>query len=329
MSGTNIAYHLRPNKVVDRTLFIELLSKLGRTSINVSDYTYIGFGGPFMEDFRALHTSLRISQMVCIERSRSVQERQKFNATLSCVEYELGTSTSYIDAFHAAQPTIAWLDFTTPGEIKQQLDDTRNLVSKLAHGDVFKVTLNASAEALKSRERENDAELFLIRKHRFDARAEEYAPADSVPSDFNQERFPKLLLKALRLAALRGVAHSGLHMQPLTAFTYTDQTPMLTATGILLDPAQTTATDFLAESRLEHWPFHQIDWAAPQKIDLPVLSAKERHLLERYQPNADSGQVLADLGEMIGNESISPSAVQSFLKFYRVYPEFVRVGAAF
>lgn len=329
MSGTNIAYHLRPNKAVDRTLFIDLLSRLGRTFLNISDYTYVGFGGPFMEDFRVLHAALRISKMVCIERSKAVQERQKYNAAMSCVDYKLGDSTTFIDSFIADGPTIVWLDFTTPGEIKQQLDDARNLVGKLAHGDIFKVTLNASASALKVRDVEKtDSELFAVRKVRFESRAQDYAPVGSKLQDFRQDSYPKLVLMALDIAVTRGVEHSGLVVQPLTAFTYSDQTQMLTATGILLDKSKLASEEFRKASRLEHWPFSQLSWGEPQTIELPVLSAKERHALERHQPNANLARVLKELGGMIGSDGITHSAVHSFLKFYRVYPEFVRVGSS-
>jgi hypothetical protein len=56
-TGGSIPYHLRQNKAIDRNLFTDLLSRIGRYK-NISDYTYYGFGGPYMEDFKVLSRSV-------------------------------------------------------------------------------------------------------------------------------------------------------------------------------------------------------------------------------------------------------------------------------
>jgi len=48
------AYHLRPNKAVERVAFIDGIKHLGRFE-RLSEYTYFGFGGPYLEDFRLLY----------------------------------------------------------------------------------------------------------------------------------------------------------------------------------------------------------------------------------------------------------------------------------
>lgn len=327
MSGGNIAYHLRPNKAVERALFLDLLNRIGRTSFNISSYQYIGFGGPFMEDFKAMHMATRISQMTCIERDSVVQARQKFNCPLRCVNFILSDSSTFLDHFRPAQPTIAWLDFTSPGELKQQLDDTCKLVNKLAHGDIFKVTLNASVAALReSPGNINQQELTLLRKTVFEERVGPDKPATISADDFKANNYPKLLLQALRNAADRGVNNTSLIVQPLTAFAYSDGTTMLTATGILLDPNLAVIKDFPTNSRISHWPFAMTDWKYPIEIDLPVLSLRERMALEKIQPNGTVKDAMDELGEVINPQGIPPQAVTSFAKFYRIYPEFVRAS---
>ena len=66
MSGGTVPYHLRQNKAIDRSLFIDLLARLNRCR-DISDYTYIGFGGPFLEDFKSVHSFTGISKMISIE----------------------------------------------------------------------------------------------------------------------------------------------------------------------------------------------------------------------------------------------------------------------
>lgn len=327
MSGGNIAYHLRPNKAVERALFLDLLNRIGRTSFNISGYQYVGFGGPFMEDFKALHHATRISDMTCIERDAVVQARQKFNCPFDSIKFILSDSSTFLDSFRPAIPTVAWLDFTSPGELKQQLDDTCELVGKLAHGDIFKVTLNASVAALREDPGNiKQHELVSLRKNVFEERVGSDKPSTIKPDDFKADNYPALLLKALHNAANRGVNNTSLTVQPLTSFAYSDGTAMLTATGILLDPSEIRVDEFPESSRLCHWPFAMLDWKHPIEINLPVLSLRERMTLEKMQPNGSVLDAKKVLGDLINPEGIPPQSVTSFAKFYRIYPEFVRAS---
>ncbi|WP_407928292.1 O-methyltransferase, partial [Collimonas silvisoli] len=55
MSGAYVPYHLRQNKAVDRQLFVDLLTKLNRYKA-IGDYSYVSFGGPYLEDFKLVHS---------------------------------------------------------------------------------------------------------------------------------------------------------------------------------------------------------------------------------------------------------------------------------
>lgn len=328
MSGGNIAYHLRPNKAADRALFLDLLNRIGRTSFNISDYKYYGFGGPFMEDFRAIHAATRISHMTCIERDPTVQARQRFNCPLSCVNFQLTDSSTFISEFSSDSPSVVWLDFTSPGELKQQLDDTFNLVNKLAHGDIFRVTLNASVSALREDIGNlKQDELIALRRRVFVERSGIDCPTTLKDSDFRANQYPTILLQALKLAAIRATNHSPLVVQPLSAFTYSDGTTMLTATGIVLDSSKLKIEEFPTDSRIAHWPFASIDWKRPHEIDLPTLSSRERLALESLQPNGTVDAARNILKDAIGPDGITEKAVRSYGTFYRIYPEFVRINA--
>ncbi len=50
------AYHLRTNKAIDRFTFIEAIRRMASPK-ELSECTYYGFGGPYLEDFRLLHES--------------------------------------------------------------------------------------------------------------------------------------------------------------------------------------------------------------------------------------------------------------------------------
>ena len=63
MAGGFIPYHLRHNKSIDREVFLEGLSLLSK-KIDVKEYTYIGFGGPMLEDFRIMHSRTSLSNLI-------------------------------------------------------------------------------------------------------------------------------------------------------------------------------------------------------------------------------------------------------------------------
>jgi hypothetical protein len=58
MSGSEVSYNLRPNKFVERQLFVELLTKICRQP--PSKYAYISLGGPQLEDHRLMHRRLAV-----------------------------------------------------------------------------------------------------------------------------------------------------------------------------------------------------------------------------------------------------------------------------
>jgi hypothetical protein len=68
-SGGNLPYQLRPNKAVERLLFVDLLSILDHEIHIGRDYGYFGFGGPQMEDFRLLHERFAKMQMISCHRA--------------------------------------------------------------------------------------------------------------------------------------------------------------------------------------------------------------------------------------------------------------------
>ena len=131
MSGGSVSYHLRPNKAVERNLFVNVLRVISRYK-NISSYHYYGMGGPFMEEFKLLHAENRISRMTCIEESEEVAKRQKFNSPISGIDFFLGPISAFIPTFFPVDPTIIWLDYTTPKQLVQQLTELTTVLRRLA-----------------------------------------------------------------------------------------------------------------------------------------------------------------------------------------------------
>lgn len=320
-AGGTIPYHLRQNKAIDRALFIDLLSRVGRYR-NISEYSYVGFGGPYLEDFKFLHSSLRISDMISLEGNSNVAKRQAFNQPLSCIDVRHQKSGDFLIKHVFDKPSVVWFDYAIPADLSEQLGETRQLVSMLTAGDVFKITLNANPESLG---RPKDGDLREFRAERAQERLTEYGPAVIDPDMVTAKNYPTLLLHAIYSAAKKGVeGDRRLYVQPLSSFVYKDGQQMITATGILLNHAD--KDPFFLASRIQHWAYRNLTWDTPTSISIPDLSAKERMHIEALLPDVDPARIADQMGYYVGgDEEEAEALMRNFVTYYRLSPWFSRV----
>ncbi|BBQ31075.1 O-methyltransferase [Aeromonas caviae] len=322
-SGASIPYHLRHNKAVERALLIDALKKIAHYS-DVSEYCYIGFGGPFLEDFKQLHQELKITDMISIEQNENVKRRQEFNRPLSCITIpdRSYSSTEFIDQHDFTKKSIVWLDFVRFNDIESQLHDLHTLVSKLADGDIFKVTMNANSSNLGNPDSKDiDLNSFRLDKAK-EIITEDYFPEDISVDDMTHRRFPSVLLKSIKRAAYKGLSASHeLRVVPLSAFVYEDGQKMISATAIILNVNE--AENFFESTKFRNWQYYAEDWNALRNISLPSLSVRERLEIERMLPGADCQQITNTLGYYIGGEKVEADLhMNNFIDYYRSFPWF-------
>lgn len=342
MSGGTIAYHLRENKAIERNLFIDLLSRVGRYK-NISEYTYIGFGGPFREDFKAIHNALRINKMISIEMDENVYKRQVFNLPARIIESRHCKSDVFIEKFdEITGNSIFWLDYTSPTQLNEQLTEFRRLITKMQKFDIAKITINAHAAHLGTPQTDEDEDLKILNLNNYRAkiltkRVDGFWNEDIKISEIQTGSYPKTLLKILKhcVSGLTGAVGS-VYFQPLSAYTYQDGVKMLTLTGIILDARNDQEIkEFIDSTRLSHWDFSNLDWSPPTEISVPSLSAKERMAIDALLPVAlpagqNVGDYLADeLGYVPGATSDNlregKKLLENYARYYRAYPFFSRV----
>jgi len=326
MSGGSLAYQLRPNKAVDRNLFIDLLNKLNRI-VNISDYTYYGFGGPFLEDFKLMHAHLRIGRMVSIESDKDVHLRQQFNSPLNCISFLNKTSDDFIESDDFNGPSIVWLDYTEPAQIGAQLKEVDYLVTKLATRDILKVTLNSNPSALGG-EATHEQDLQEVRLGILESRLNDYFPSGTEARMMTRAHYGKTIFKAVELAMQRGMkGKQKSYFQILSAFLYQDGGhPMLTVTGIILEDEEAKIDEFFDATRVRNWPSGLFEWSEPKLINVPELSVKERIHIDNLLPQSDKESIKASLGYRIdGNDDHMASLIQNYIDYYRMYPLFSRV----
>ncbi len=155
MSGHAVPYQLRPNKFVERQLFLDILDFV-RVWNGPSKYLYAAMGGRFLEDFKQVNSRFAIEHMISIESDKTTCQRQDFNR-LGFIECRKQTSEQFIDGFdrlvseHPNKRFLVWLDYTEANKRGKQLGEFRQLVSKLSPGDVAKITLNANSQSYRRR----------------------------------------------------------------------------------------------------------------------------------------------------------------------------------
>jgi len=312
-------YQLRPNKAVERFLFLELLTHLDRNAgLNISKHIYHGFGGPFMEDFRILHLAFPEMGLRSIEREPETHKRQKFHSPCAKIKYFRKSSSEYLDTVFRPSKNgdIFWLDYT--GRKPAYFREFQEVLGKVGKHSIVKITLNVRAFS------EADRELGE-KKEKFRKDLGEYLPADFRDADFRKGQFPYLVVKMLKIAS-QGIfqAYPNLYFQILSAFVYADAEPILTVAGVVLETKE--EQDFLQKTR--GWKYENLDWSKPITIEMPVLSIKERLALEKQLPcKRDS---INNLDLLLGYRIASTqqetnNQLLQYSEFYRFYPYFSKI----
>ncbi|WP_369834375.1 O-methyltransferase [Cronobacter dublinensis] len=329
--GNSIPYHLRHNKAVERNLFIDLLNKINNCR-NISDYIYVGFGGPFLEDFKIIHSALKIKKMISLELVENTHKRQKFNMPVACVDIgdQPKSASDFITShsFSKRKRHIVWLDYTQPSELNEQLNEVQSLCSKLNPYDIIKVTVNAHSETLgkdNSMQVSDDPREF--RAARLAEIIGNFAPYPIQPIHAGSKVYPKTLLHILKKAMNMGISNRPeVIIQPLSAFYYADGQGMLTATAIVLNNNDNVINRFFRKSRLFSWPFLDKVWEKPRNINVPTMSLKERLLIESQLPNATPGEIIETMGFFLSeDEPQTRTQLTTFIEYQRAIPWFSKV----
>ncbi len=327
MSGGSVPYHLRQNKTVERGVFLDFLLRLSRaTAVNLRKYRYIGFAGPFAEDFKLVHAYLGISRFTSIEEDEDVLKRQKWNTPLRGIDYRHCKAREYIEKYDASEPSIIWLDYTRPSMLADQLAEFEMLVSKCADYDIIKLTFNASSHALGSAP---DKYIETATN-----RLGDYLPAgfDVTADDVDSKGYPSLILKAAEIAIKSGMqGKSASRFQLLSSFTYSDSRHrMLTLTGIILPKGKVST--FLRETGIQHWQLALTQWGAdrtePIEIAIPEMSLRERLYVDQQLPRRGSPKaIMKKLGFRLtaGVDEKTLKALTSYRDFYRYFPYFSKM----
>ena len=340
MSGSSLAYQLRPNKAVDRELFLSLLTRLA-PHLGLEKYHYIGLGGPFLEDFRLLHSrigigrkrgSRTVGRLTCVESKPEVYKRQRFNRPVASVKCVHSTIEKFLDTTTISTPAIIWFDYTKAAA--SHVHRFAATVGTVPVGSILRVTLNANpgegqdeepsgrdlsvqVDGDVSADRAQKPTKTEWRLQRFKERLGALVPSGLAAESMTIEKYGPTLLQVLQLAVEKQVlSFTDRHVVWALATHYADDQPMVTATLIVCDRDDTNA-----EKLIKGWEFYSTP-DAPHRIEVPALSSLERLTMES---NSNAKRKLGfDLAKVIDSK-LGVDPIDVFKQFYRLYPHFSRV----
>lgn len=331
MSGGNVSYNLRPNKFVERQLFIELLGKIVSTR-SPDEFVCVSLGGPQLEDQRLVHRRLGVRNLISLEASPAVYERQLFNLRPSYIECRNESTGDFIRDFdeftqkYYEKTYIIWLDYTSPGQRRDQLVEYQTLLSKLWTRDIVKITMNANSYTLSPHDRDEPwKEVYKRRREALRRQLDGYLPR-SLPETISNETLPYVLCEAIMRASLDALQNKPeLSPVPIAAFVYQDGVhQMLTVTVCIESPNR--VNQFCEELTTRGWEYLPSRWWDCTRIKVPNLTAKERLYIEQKLFSEDDETVHEKLPFRLDqDEGVSLSMLREYARHYCRYPSYFQV----
>lgn len=331
----SIPYQLRPHKAIERNIFLSLLKRIDRSPlVEISKYRYIGFGAPFLEEYKILHLELGLKKMDCIEYHSFPFSRQVFNNPYRFIKLYNTTSTEFIGegCIDEKENHIIWWDFASPGQLRQQLRDCEATALNLNNLDILKITFNSQESSFtsshgKGRGGEPKKILEILKE---DEVFQQYLPdklsIKEVLDDFSS------VIRAMAIRAIRrGLLDSGknLTFKHICSFQYRDGQQMTTMTGIICKPE--LFDELKKGCGLNSWDFYvsekeEDEYIKATPILVPAMTIKERIEIDRKIPNKSIEKLVPKLSFYYGSdENENRDLLSGYCKFYKFLPYYSKV----
>lgn len=305
-SYERVNYALRPAKNIERKMFCEVFRRLEEFG-RIDSYRYIGFGSTFFSDFSLFHKSLKITNMVSIEREIEDKERFEFNRPYSCIDLKFGESNEILPTLPWGVRTIIWLDYDSP-LFQSMLTDVKTVCSNAISGSMLIVTVDAEPDEMEKR-------IQLLTERVGEQKIPE-GLSEFKLGDWGTAIASRQIINNEIDATIKdrnGVLQPGskIKYKQLFNFHYADGDRMLTVGGLLYDEGQSGK---VAKCEFENLDFVKTGNEA-YKIEVPCLTLKEIRHIDKQLPCKDLSQLhvlTIELGDL-----------ECYAKIYRYFPTFV------
>jgi hypothetical protein len=326
------AYHLRPNKAVDRLLWLNVLDAL--SSEERKNSTYYSLSGPFLEDLHIVHLIYPEIKLVAIEQDLDTHLRQKFHQFSRVVELRHQKLGNFVSDFPSEEDSetrdILWLDFTDFQP--KNFTEFCSIIGQAKFGTIVRVTLPAKPDldnqTIKKLGEVTGINDVLDRlKDSFKEKYQKFYPHSIDPNLLEGGKpYAIMVQMMIRLAAEIGLkGYENKIFQPLQTIFYSDGTQMLSVAGIICEETKQPSV----QQQFQHIRFANFDWKEPQQINIPTLSLKERLHFASLLPVADGKDAGTILHQALGytidrNEETSKKQLSAYAEYYREYPNFIK-----
>ena len=317
---TGPAYHLRPNKAIDRLALMEAIRHLARLGRNgLRGYTYYGLGGPYLEDFRLLYELYPKIRMVSFEGDKDVFKRQQFNLICRSLQLVRENLTDFISRYNPGNAkSIFWADYT---ELKDScFSDFQCLLGKVASDSMIKITLPSDPDDLLTPSKRRSPDNISKFYDEFD----KFIPNKSGDPPRDPKGFACFLQDMIQFAAEDALPYvaKGRQFIPVSSFYYADRKPMFTITGVVCRGYKVENLKKI----FADWEHANSMWDAPKLIKLPTLTTKERLYLQPWMPTKASGKTLWKILKYLVDDDRKKTeeALEQYATFHRYAPYFLK-----
>ena len=335
------AYNLKVNKEADRAVMVETI----RRSIPLfgveSDYSYIGLGGPFLEDMKRVHSTFPAIKLISIEENAHTRQRQEYHRFINDDHLELvqgGAHDYFRERYVPSDKDIIWLDYLNFG--RQELSDFVLLATKVSVGSMLRITVRGEWKDKLPGAADSDGDWDKIFA-RFRSNFGDLAPEILEKDDFLVGgRYTKMLTSMI-VAAVRDELAPPLprYFQPLVANYYKDETRMLSVMGVVSNTPAPEKQEKVGESfcaseivkAFSDWDLASLDGETVHQLDVPSLSLMERMALDRHLPLSTAERIKACLCELPyligGSPGDHERLIQRYAALSPYYAQFARVAS--
>lgn len=314
-SGDKIDYNLRPAKQIERKMLCEAFRRLSFFQ-SVASYRYVGFGSFYFADFKLIHKSLGITDMLSFELESWKRKRFEFNNPFRCVKLQFGHSNDLLRKHWRNRRTILWLDYDNPLD-KFCLRDLIFFCNKAVSGSILLVTVDAQNES-EPGERERKFSEFKEGVNEEDDERERIpfgVTAKSLKGWGKAELSHRIIMNEIDkvVSERNALASETFIFKQLFNFRYSDTARMLTVGGIIY--AKGESDKFRACNFARSLKFIRTG-PDPYTIDLPRLTFRELRHLDSQLPVIPS---------KLKSKGIKPDELRKYAKVYRWFPSFAEV----
>jgi len=306
-SYLSVQYDLRPAKQVERRMFLDFFRRLAGCGIPIEELRYAGMGSVHFVDHILFHKFLGIDKLDSIEKDTDIEKRIKFNQPFDSIEIHMIAAYKYIEEkIKPEEKYIFWLDYDYRLS-KSMLSDVVLATNILPVGSFVIVTVDA--EPPKSAQSNRD-----ILEYYQEQAGDMWDPSWEA-KDFSPNKLEYRIIEILSRTFKDGISgRKSDDFYPCFSFVYDDSHKMVTVGGWIgrkdgqenlnLDQVQANGASYLVRD-LSKEPF---------RIDVPILTRRERSLLESAMPSKDF--------KKISGTGVSRVDFDKFSRIYRFFPSY-------